>query len=274
MATAAVAVLAAASCGSDEGDRPSEAASTSTPPTSPTAVAPEPDPTETSATVTSDQRHEQRIVEEGDFRLFVARPDQIDLVWRDARGRPYRQLEKARRAVEADGRTVRLILNAGLYQPGLVPAGLHVEDGVELTPLNLNEGAGNFHLMPNGVFSINDGVASVMESNAYLAADPAPQLAVQSGPMLTVDGAIHPRFKAASTSRFVRNGVGVTAEGQVLFAQSIRPVTLWEFAEFFLVNDAPNSLYLDGSIARMEAPREGRSIFPNIPFAAMLVVAD
>ena len=84
----------------------------------------------------------------------------------------------------------------------------------------------------------------------------------------------HPAFDPDSTSRFVRNGVGVTTDGQVLFVQSIQPVTFHSMAEVFLANDAPDALYLDGAIARMEAPEPGRPLPPNTPFAAILVVTD
>ncbi len=224
----------------------------------------------------SDQRvgaGEREIVDDGEFRMFVAEPDEIDLVWRNADQQPYGQLERARQAVESDGRTVHLILNAGIYTPGLAPAGLHVENGAEARPLNLNDAPGNFHLLPNGVFSVVDGVAAVTETTAFGAADIQPRLAVQSGPMLLIDGDVHPAFDPASTSRFVRNGVGVRTDGSVLFAQSTGPVTFWEFAQFFLAHAAPNALYLDGSIVRMESPTPGSPIFPNIPLAAMLVVA-
>lgn len=268
MAIGLACLAAAAACGSDS---PAAVAPTTG------SVAAEIDATNHSdetTTTRSGDGTERGLVTVGDFERFVAEPDQVELVWRDADGEPFGQLERARRSIEAESGTVRLILNSGLYRPGLIPAGLHIEDGVELTPINLNDGAGNFHLVPNGVFFVEDGRAAVLESNAYAAAEPTPRLAVQSGPMLTIDGAIHPRFRPTSKSRHVRNGVGVTTDGRVVFLQSVRPVTLWEFAEAFLASGAPNSLYLDGTIARMEAPVEGRPIFFNIPFAGMLAVVD
>lgn len=210
----------------------------------------------------------------GDFRLFAASAERIGLVWRNQDGAPLEQLEAARAEIEADGRVVDLILNAGLFKPDLSPAGLHIENGAELVPINLNAGSGNFHLMPNGVFYIDAAGAAVVESNAYAGSSVQPRLAVQSGPMLTIDGEIHPAFGKDSTSRFIRNGVGVDRDGAVVFMMSTRPVTLWEFASSFLVADVPNSLYLDGSLARMEEPEAGQAIAANTPFAAMLVVLD
>ena len=46
----------------------------------------------------------------------------------------------------------------------------------------------NFHMKPNGVFWIGDGVAGVTETGRYLANPPAARYATQSGPMLIVDG--------------------------------------------------------------------------------------
>ena len=70
--------------------------------------------------------------------------DAADLrfVWQDGDGVPYGQLQAARRALEDEGETVLAITNGGIYRPGLVPLGLYVEDGVELTPLNRDSGSG------------------------------------------------------------------------------------------------------------------------------------
>ncbi len=239
------------------------------------------DPTDQQSEPGADSQLSEELATEverlGDLLRVVAEPAQIRLVWRDENGEPFGQLETARRALESQGLRVDVILNAGIYQPGLVPAGLHVEQGRELTSINLNEGEGNFHLLPNGVFFIADNEdgdpqAAVLESQAYVSTEVTPSLAVQSGPMLTIDGQVHPQFGPNSDSRHIRNGVGVNTDGQVVFLHSVRPINLHDFATAFLDNDVPNALYLDGVISRLERVDPDRAIFPNIPLAAMLAV--
>ncbi len=216
----------------------------------------------------------QTKTDESGYRSFTAAPSQISLHWNDAEGEPYGQLERLRQELEQQGKSVKLVTNSGIYLPGFVPAGLHVEDGVELRPINLNDGEGNFQLLPNGVFYIADRMAGVLESNTYAASGIQPRLAVQSGPQLLADGVIHPEFSETSESTFIRNGVGVTPDGQVLFLMSARPVNLWDFASEFLDRGVTNALYLDGKISAMDEPVDGVPLFPNIPFAGILAVSE
>jgi uncharacterized protein YigE (DUF2233 family) len=148
-------------------------------------------------------------------------------------------------------------MNAGMYHDGLGPVGLFVEDGRQETPLNRADGEGNFFLKPNGVFFVRkDGSAGVMETTAYAAAhpegDPDIAHATQSGPMLVIDGKVHPRFEPDGASRFIRNGVGVRGDGTVVLAISRQPVSLGSFARLFKDELAcPNALFLDGAISTL-----------------------
>ena len=214
--------------------------------------------------------------------VFVAAPSQVQLLWNDDDNEPIGQLEAARQKLETEGETVLLLANAGIYTPAQAPSGLHVEEGVELVPLNLNEGSGNFHLMPNGVFVIEQlatgSRAAVIESNAYnqlsSSGDLSPWLAVQSGPLLVIDGQPHPVFNPDSRSRFVRNGIGVTDEGLVAIIQSRRSITFWDFAQEFISLGIDNALYLDGSIVRTVQPQPGQAISPHTPYAGILAVVE
>jgi uncharacterized protein YigE (DUF2233 family) len=51
--------------------------------------------------------------------------------------------------------------------------------------------------------------------------------------MLVIDGAIHPRFLPDGSSKFIRNGVGVSADGTVVFAITRDRVSLGTFARLF-----------------------------------------
>jgi uncharacterized protein YigE (DUF2233 family) len=123
-----------------------------------------------------------------------------------------------------------------------------------------NAGPGNFGLLPNGVFCIRPGRADVVETLRFLEQKPACTYASQSGPMLVIDGALHPRFLPDSTSRYIRNGVGTSADGaRAVFVLSRDAVTFHQFGRVF--RDAlklPQALYFDGNISRLYAPRIGR----------------
>jgi uncharacterized protein YigE (DUF2233 family) len=151
-------------------------------------------------------------------------------------------------------------MNAGMYHQDRSPVGLLVEGGVERAPIVTAAGPGNFGMRPNGVFCVTEAGFAVVESRAFAADPPACRHASQSGPMLVIDGDLHPRFLPDSDSRFVRNGVGVSADGaRAVFAISDAPVTFHEFARLF--RDAlglPDALYFDGQISRLFAPGLGR----------------
>ncbi|HID07926.1 MAG TPA: hypothetical protein EYP10_12355, partial [Armatimonadetes bacterium] len=129
-----------------------------------------------------------------------------------------------------------------------------------LAALSDGGGYGNYGLLPNGVFCISDQLR-VWESDAFSAQTRACDYATQSGPMLVIDGALHPRFLPDSTSRHMRNGVGTSADGsQAFFVISKRSVSFHEFAVLFRdYLGTPNALFLDGKVSRLYAPSIGRS---------------
>lgn len=182
----------------------------------------------------------------------------LRLFWTDETGTPFAR--PARLPKEIEGRPLLFAMNAGMYDRELAPIGLYVEDGVELKRLNTRDGPGNFHMLPNGVFYVAGGRAGVMTTQDFLAATPDAEIATQSGPMLVIDGRLHPRFLPGSDSLRIRNGVGVRPDGRVLFAISDEAVTFHHFARLF--RDAlgtPNALYLDGSVSALYAPHLERS---------------
>ena len=165
--------------------------------------------------------------------------------------------------LEAEGRRLAFGMNGGMYHPDRSPVGLLIEDGVELAPLVTAEGPGNFGLLPNGVFCIGADRFAVVESRSFAARPPACRYATQSGPMLVIGGRLHPRFIDGSDSRYVRNGVGVSRDGQTAwFAISAAPVNFARFARLFRDRfETPDALYFDGRISRLYAPDLGRDDF-------------
>lgn len=205
---------------------------------------------------------------------FHAPHDRISLHWRNAKGEPYASFGALEEDLESSGRTLSVAMNAGMYDDDLAPIGLYVEDGQRHKSANTRDGPGNFHLKPNGVFYVADGKAGVSETARFLAAKLKPRIATQSGPMLVVDGKLHPRFLEDSTSRKRRNGVGVKDDGNtVVFAISDGFVTFHEFGNLFLEKlKTPNALFLDGTVSSLFSADLNRSDWGR-PMGPMLSVS-
>lgn len=164
-------------------------------------------------------------------------------------------------------------MNAGMYHSDRRPVGLYVEDGREFARIVTREGPGNFGLLPNGVLCLTNGTAEVVESRSFKARAQSCAFATQSGPMLVIDGALHPRFLEDSDSLNVRNGVGVTKDGRLVAAISNERVNFHHFARLFRDQlGTPNALFLDGTISRLYAPELGRHDlgFPMGPMLGVL----
>ena len=188
-----------------------------------------------------------------DLRLFL----------RGADGQNYGSFGRLAAALEQQGRRLVFAMNAGMFHADSAPVGLYVEEGEQAASIVTREGPGNFGLLPNGVFCIEDARFDVVESRDFAATPRDCRFATQSGPMLVIDGALHPRFLVDSDSRYVRNGVGVSADGATAwFAISDRPVTFHEFGRLFRDGlGTPQALYFDGSISRLYAPGVNRNDF-------------
>lgn len=192
---------------------------------------------------------------------FRSDRDDIRLWHSDAEGALYGSFSAIDRELRTQGRRLIFATNGGMYHADRRPVGHYLEDGVPKVPLIQSEGPGNFGLLPNGVFCIGPDGAAVIETDAFAMQDRACRYATQSGPMLVIDGALHPRFLPDSDSMFVRNGVGVAADGvTVHFAISDERVNFHSFGRLF--RDAlqtPNALYLEGKVSRLYAPAIDRA---------------
>ncbi|MBV9973842.1 MAG: phosphodiester glycosidase family protein [Hyphomicrobiales bacterium] len=183
---------------------------------------------------------------------------ELRMFLRDPESKPYGSL--ARLIDSPEGDKLVFAMNGGMYDDNRLPIGLYIENGRMAKAVNTANGSGNFHLKPNGVFYASGDHAGVLETGRFLATKPGAEIATQSGPMLVIDGHIHPKFSEDSASRKLRNGVGVRQEHIVIFAISDVPVTFIEFARLF--KDAlacRDALFLDGSVSSLYAPSLGRS---------------
>jgi uncharacterized protein YigE (DUF2233 family) len=186
--------------------------------------------------------------------------DRLQLAHRDDSGQPFRRFDRLASWLEARGEKLLFAMNAGMFHPDLSTVGLFVAGGQELMPLNSADGEGNFFLKPNGVFAVTEAGARILESAEYASLREKVVLATQSGPLLVRRGKIHPAFAPDSTSRRIRNGVGVPAQDRAIFVISETPVTFHELARLFRdVLGCPDALYLDGVVSSLFAPELGRN---------------
>jgi uncharacterized protein YigE (DUF2233 family) len=171
-------------------------------------------------------------------------------------GVPLGSFANVQKQLEPQGMQLEFAMNAGMYHQNRSPVGHYIERGQEIMRVISSDGPGNFGLLPNGVFCIRAARADVIETLRYLQDTPACDYASQSGPMLVIDGALHPRFLPDSTSRYIRNGVGTSADGRrAWFVISEGPVTFHQFGSFFRDSlKTPQALYLDGNISKIYAP--------------------
>ncbi|MGZ9808957.1 phosphodiester glycosidase family protein [Pseudoroseicyclus sp. H15] len=186
---------------------------------------------------------------EGDLRLFL----------NNAEGVPYGDFDAVQAAFP--GKRLAFAMNAGMYHPDRAPVGYYVEDGEPMARLLTGASAGNFGLLPNGILCLNGDKARVIETLRFVEQEPVCRYATQSGPMLVIDGELHPRFLESSNSRYVRNGVGTSPDGEeAVFVISDEPVSFWEFGRFFKdFLGMQQALFFDGNVSRLHAPDFGRS---------------
>ncbi len=213
--------------------------------------------------------------EDTPFTVCEADPgiDDIRLFLNDAEGKRLGTFKTVQSSLP-DGKALRFAMNGGMYHADRRPVGLYIEAGERLAPLVTRDGPGNFGLLPNGVFCLAKGAASISESRSFSRADMTCEYASQSGPMLVIDGKLHPRFLPNSDSRFIRNGVGVTTVGTLVAAISDRPVNFHRFARLFRdVLGTPNALYIDGNVSRLYAPQLNRHD-AGLPMGPILGVVD
>ena len=194
------------------------------------------------------------------YGIYQADPAQVSLHWKTPDGSAYANLATLKHSLEQSGRRVAFLMNAGIYSESDTPAGLWIERGKTLVPLNRKNGKGNFHIQPNGVFYIERGKARIQTSVAYHIGGHHPDWALQSGPMLLLDGKINPRFVKDLSSPHKRNAVCTTADGRLYFilTEDYDPGSEWpsfhRYAEALQHLGCQQALYLDGTLSDWYLP--------------------
>ena len=189
--------------------------------------------------------------------------DDVRLFLKDKNGKIFGQFQKLDASLKEQGFDIIFATNGGMYHTDRSPVGIYIENFNEFSPLITRDGPGNFGLLPNGVFCFNMREFFILETKRFAKAKIQCQYATQSGPLLVIDGKIHPKFIKGGTSKFVRSGVGITRDGsKAIFLISNKAVNFHHFASTFLDHfKIDNALYLDGNISRLYSPKLNRIDF-------------
>ena len=193
-----------------------------------------------------------------DILNYEVAPKHIQFYYKNSKGGRYKNYKRLREELATKGERLLFAMNGGMYKKGGEPKGLYIEQGNEITPIDRkNRGYGNFYLQPNGVFYIDKDKNGYISTTIDFKTDSSLIYATQSGPMLLIDGQIHPQFNATSTNVNIRNGVGVLPNGNLLFGMSTKEINFYTFAKFFQNHGCNNALYLDGFVSKMYLPSQG-----------------
>jgi uncharacterized protein YigE (DUF2233 family) len=180
------------------------------------------------------------------YETRSAAPSKISIHWKDRGGRTINNFYRLKQVVP----DATYAVNGGMFMAsGLTPSGLLVQDGKALRPVKiLKAGKLNFSMQPQGVFAITKKGKAVID-DATQAKPGEYNYATQSAPILVIKGKINPKL-TKSSSKNIRNGVGVLADGRVIFVMSKWTVTFQEFAQFFIDKKCTSAMYLDGAISQ------------------------
>lgn len=188
-------------------------------------------------------------------------------------------IDKVKGQLEAQKKDVKLITNAGMYTLNNDPEGLFISEQKQLFALDTGFRKGlNFYMLPNGVFYVDTmNNPFVVKTDSYRKFSDTKlktiSLATQSGPMLLIDGDIHPRFNRFAPSKKIRSGVGVFGH-KVVFAITREKSNFFDFASFFQdYFNCQNALFLDGAISKMYL-KDGESIDKGGAFGPVISISE
>ncbi len=197
-------------------------------------------------------------VHDSRFINYRVNPKQQDLqfYWKNEKNENFGSIQNLKTWLAKKKRKLVFAMNGGMFKKDLSPQGLYIEKQVVLSPTDSSSGTGNFYLKPNGVFFITiDSMARICNT-ANLRKNTMIRFATQSGPLLVIDGQIHPQFKPGSTNLNIRNGVGILPDNTIVFAMSKKEINFYDFAHYFKSLGCKNALYLDGFVSRTYLPAQ------------------
>ena len=192
------------------------------------------------------------------FLTYVvdAKKQDIKFYWKDDKQENFKSILNLRSWLDNKNQKLLFAMNGGMYKQDNSPQGLFIENQITVTPLDTARGNGNFYLKPNGVFYITTNNIPFICRTTNFTDNGQIKYATQSGPMLVIDGQIHPAFKEGSTNLNIRNGVGILPDDKIIFAMSKKEINFYDFANYFKSLGCKNALYLDGLVSRTYLPEK------------------
>ncbi len=183
----------------------------------------------------------------------------LKFFWKNSAGQIIKNHKNLRDWLNTTNQDLIFAMNGGMYKEDSSPLGLYIENGDTLAKINrVKKAYGNFYLQPNGIFYIiKNNKPFICKTEDYPGSDNV-KYATQSGPLLVVDGQIHPDFKKNSENLNTRNGVGILPDGKLIFAISKEGINFYDFAFYFKKMGCKNALYLDGGVSRIYLPKENQ----------------
>ncbi|MBD8348847.1 phosphodiester glycosidase family protein [Dysgonomonas sp. HGC4] len=190
-----------------------------------------------------------------DYKVDLASSD-LALYWKNDSSKIIKSIQNLKTFAESKNRELLFAVNGGMYNANNTPQGLYIENFKTLSPIDTTSGSGNFYLKPNGVFYITANNIPVICKTEDFINNGHIKYATQSGPMLIIDGQIHPELKEGSTNLQIRNGVGILPDNRVVFAMSKTKINFYDLAMYFKSQGCRNALYLDGYVSRTYLPEK------------------
>ncbi len=190
-------------------------------------------------------------------------------------GMPYRSLARMASERPTNAPAVVFAMNGGMFDTEGRPIGYYVESGERLKQLNRAEGPGNFHLKPNGVFFGTGDRWQVRTADDFFATiGDRPDFGTQSGPMLVIEGKLHPEIAKDGPSRAIRNAVGIGKDGRAHFVIANAPLSFGKLARFYRDElKTPAALFLDGNVSALWNPATDR-LDSGFNIGPLIVVED
>jgi uncharacterized protein YigE (DUF2233 family) len=209
------------------------------------------------------------------FTHCIADPEihRIRSVLNGENGKPLRSMRAYSDELGRQSDIVVFAVNGGMFKGDGAPVGYLVEEGERLNGLNRGSGESNFFMKPNGVFFGTEGKWDIFATEWFFTTvGTRPQFGTQSGPMLVIEGKLHPEIAENGPSKAVRNGVGIGKDGKAHFVLSEEAVSFGQLARFFRDElKTPNALFLDSNVSALWDPATER-IDVGAPLGPMLVV--
>jgi uncharacterized protein YigE (DUF2233 family) len=171
----------------------------------------------------------------------------VKMYWKDDNDIALGYLTKLDTFLSKHGKKLLFAMNGGMFKSNATPAGLYIEKGKIIAPMNTQQGQpGNFYLDKKGIFYLTKDRKAGITTDLRSFTVSKTAYATQSGPMLVINGEIATFCKPGSSNVYKRNAVGILPDGRVLFAMSSSKINFYDFALYFKKQGCINALYLDG----------------------------